>query len=111
MAKPIVDGCVVGEFGKTIIVTCKDTEGTVQNISSYGGTKEMKFKSPKGNKAVTCTASFVTDGSDGKLSWSFAEGSLVESGDWEGTAVLNDSGATMRAKSYPFILRVEETLG
>lgn len=98
-------GCVKGEFGKTIILTCKDLTGTVQNVSAYTGTKTVYFRSAKGNKEVTATLAFVTDGSDGKVSFAFAEGDLSESGDWVGTVELK-IGTTAIARSEQFEMEV-----
>jgi len=98
-------GMVVGEFGKSFILTCKDLAGTVQNISSYTGTKNVSFRSPKSNKEVTVTLSFSTDGSDGKVAGSFASGDLSESGDWVGTVELRISTTTL-TKSEQFIMEV-----
>jgi len=100
-------GCVVGEFNKTIILTCKDLAGTVQNISSYTGTKNVLFRSPKSNKEVSCTASFTSDGSDGRISFAFAAGDLSESGDWVGTVELRISTTTL-TKSDQFIMEVAQ---
>jgi hypothetical protein len=98
-------GVVVGEFGKQIVLTCKDRSGTAQNVSAYTGTKTVSFRSPKSNKEVTATLSFVTDGSDGKVSFAFASGDLTESGDWYGTVELKISTTTV-ARSDQFVMEV-----
>ncbi len=99
-------GVTVGEFGKTIVLTCKDSTGTVQNISAYTGTKNVVFRTPKSNKEISKTLSFVTDGSEGKVSFSFASGDVSESGDWIGTVELRIS-TTSLAKSSQFIMEVD----
>jgi hypothetical protein len=107
-AKAIVKGVVCGEFGKTITLTCKDEDGAVQDISAYTGTKTVVARSPS-QKVVTATASFYGTGTDGKVTFSFASGDIDELGEWDGQLELL-IGTTAKAKSYPFIIKVEGSL-
>ena len=107
--KAIVYGAVVGEFGKTISLTCKDRSGTIQDISAYTGTKTVVARSPS-MKVVTATASFYSTGTDGKVTFSFTSTDIDEAGEWEGQLELRIGSATTLAKSYPFVMKVEGAL-
>lgn len=95
----LIRGVAVGSYGQTILVTLKDFDGSAQNVSAYEeGTKTAIASSPDGRKVATASISFNTDGSDGVIEWSWADGDIDRSGDWEVQIVL-DSGSS-RIKSY-----------
>lgn len=103
-----LNGVVVGEYGKTITLTMKDSSGNVQDISTYTSTKNVTAKPPSGYKTVTATASFLTDGSDGKINFSFADGDIDQAGLWECTVTLEKTGA--RVRSEMFTMEVSEAV-
>jgi len=97
---PLLRGLVVGEYGKVNSITLKNFSGAAENVSIYTGNKYVVRKS------ITCTASFLTDGSDGIVTWSFGSGDpLDRDGIWEAQAELNCSSSL--AKSYPFDAEVK----
>ena len=108
MAKARVKGAVVGEYGKGYAVCCKDFDETAQDISTYTGIT-IKSRSPDAKRTFSSTGSFLTDGSDGWVSWSFDSDNYPDRpGDWDEQVWLSKS-ATL-TKSYPFILEVEESI-
>ena len=107
--KLLLRGFVAGEFGKTNVVTFKNFSGVAQNVSAYTTSKQVICRSPDGRKTITVTGAYVTDGSDGKLSWSFSSSDpLDRPGLWEGQAVVTKSGGELR--SYVFNLEVDKEL-
>ncbi len=94
----IIRGIAMGSYGQTILVTLKDLDGNVQDVSALNSTKTALATSPGKTKDITATVSFNTDGSDGKVSWVWADGDIDRSGDWEVQIVLNS--ATARVKSF-----------
>jgi len=84
----------VGDIGTAFVLTV--VEGTsVVDISS-ASVKEMIFQKPSG-VVVTKTASFQTDGTDGKIRYITTSGDIDESGYWlyQGRIVLSSwSGHT-----------------
>lgn len=105
---PELKGLVVGEYGKVQSVILKDFDGAVQNISTYTG-MTLAFRSPEGTKTVTATGSFLTDGTDGGIAWSFTSDAYLDRpGKWEGQAELTKTGFSV--KSLPFDVLVERTL-
>jgi len=69
------------DIGTSFIATIVDEDGGVVNISA-ATTKEMIFKKSSGT-VVTKTASFYTDGTDGKLVYATVDGDLDEVGTWK----------------------------
>jgi len=70
----------MGDVGTVVELTVKDN-GTVVDISTATALT-IKFKKPSGT-TVTQTAVFSTDGTDGKLKYTFQSGDLDETGTWE----------------------------
>ena len=94
----LLRGFVAGEFGKTNVITLKDFDGAVQNVSAYTTSKQVICRSEDGRKTITATGSYVTDGSDGKLSWSFSSGDpLDRPGLWQLQCVVTKSGGELRS--------------
>lgn len=67
----------VGDIGTVFTVTVKDGDSAV-NLSS-ASTKQIIIKKPSGTK-LTKNAGFVTDGTDGKISYALISGDLDETG-------------------------------
>jgi hypothetical protein len=112
MSTPLVNtitGVVVGEYGSPLIEQLVDADGVLTDISSYNGTKTLYFRSPDSLKTVTATATFLSDGTDGKVTWSFANGDIDRPGKWTGQIVLNKTGVV--AKSFPITMDVKEAVG
>ena len=103
MAK--LTGMRVGEFGKSITITLQNAAGVAVDISSYTTrTVEVRFK----NKVISKTATFLTNGTDGKLTFNFAAGDLSEDGDWELQVGLSKTGEL--TKSDIAIMEVKESI-
>ena len=71
----------VGDFGLAINLTVADAKGIFIDISAASDT-DYEIEDPNRNIS-TVAASFVTDGSDGKLTYVLADGDLNESGRWK----------------------------
>ena len=105
----IIKDIVVGNYGQDIVLTAKDRDGNTLDLSTYTGTKTLYARAPQGNKTVTASVSFVTDGSNGQVSFAFASGDIDQDGTWLGQVKLQKTGADL--KSVPFVIEVELTLG
>ena len=105
----LLRGAVVGEYGKTYVVSLKNFEDEDQNASAYTSIN-LYFRSPDGIKTVNCTGAFVTDGSDGLVSWSFDSDTYLDrEGVWGGQVKLEQTG--QRSRSYIFDLETDGSLG
>jgi hypothetical protein len=97
------------DIGTAFIVTIKDCvsgTATVMDIST-ASTAELIFKSPSG-VTKTKTASFVTDGTDGKIQYGTIDGDLNEIGTWRLQSKIVLPGGTWRTDVGTF--RVYENL-
>lgn len=111
MARATIDGVIQGEFGKTITLTCRHpTSGASVDISGYDGTKTIRVRGPKAHRVITATCTFTTDGTDGKVNFSFAKGDLDRDGKWEGTVELAPATDSESAKTYIFDMEVGEAV-
>ena len=72
---------ISGDIGVVIQLIVKDTAGAAVNISA-ASTKDFLFINPTGT-AVTKGATFVTDGTDGKLKYTTVSGDFPDSGTWK----------------------------
>jgi len=74
----------LGSYGTHINITVMDESTSLPlNISSATVKKFVFILPTPARREVIKTASFTTDGSDGKLSYVIAYGDLTVSGDWE----------------------------
>ena len=73
---------VVGDIGTVYEITVKDSTGAIVDISSATVTKKIKFEKPD-QTTMDKNASFVTDGTDGKLKYTFIIGDIDQSGTWK----------------------------
>ena len=105
-----LSGITVGSYGITIRLTCVDSTGTAQNISAYtgGGTAKTLYAYPpnSSDKVVSATLSFLTDGSDGILTFNFVSGDIDRPGDWKAQVELTTASAVLKSK--PFVIAVEQ---
>ncbi len=90
---------VEDNWGTSIVLTVYQ-DSQALNISLYT-TKNIVLRSPTGD-IVTLLASFVTDGSDGKISADLSEDDLDEVGMWDIQAQLSNSGSSISSKSQLF---------
>lgn len=84
-----------GDIGTRFLVTIKKEDGTVKDISSYT-TKQFIFKKPVSGDLLTVTASFYTDGTDGKLYYDTVSGNLNEEGVWKLQVYIHDGVSNYR---------------
>tara|TARA_R110000824_G_scaffold101260_6_gene240582 strand:- start:1499 stop:1828 length:330 start_codon:yes stop_codon:yes gene_type:complete len=73
----------LNDNGVSFVLTVKDCVAGTETIVNLSGTtsKEIIFKSPSGTTA-TKTASFESDGTDGKIKYTTVSGDLNEVGTW-----------------------------
>jgi hypothetical protein len=72
----------VGDVGTVITLTIYEDDGTTVVDVSSATTKTIYFKSPSGTKK-NATASFTTDGKDGKIYYTTVAGFIDTAGVWE----------------------------
>ena len=70
-----------GDIGTTFVVTIKDENGSVVDVSGATTTK-INFKAPNVASVLGKTASLYTDGTDGKIKYVSQSGDLYCAGMW-----------------------------
>ena len=90
----------VGDIGTIITLTIQNTSGSIVNVSS-ATTKQIRLRKPSG-EVLNKTASFTSDGSDGKIQYTTISGDLDESGRWEMQAVVVLALGTWASKTIRF---------
>jgi hypothetical protein len=94
----------VGDYGFEIRMTLVDEDGTAVDISS-ATTRQILIEDPSGT-VTTKTASFVTDGTDGLISWTVTDGFLATAGRYALEANVTD-GSAFQYRSQTAILEVD----
>lgn len=73
---------VADDFGQVLRITFIDVDtDAAANISAYVTAQQMLLIDPDGNSA-TKVAAFLTDGSDGIITYTLVDGDIDEAGDW-----------------------------
>ena len=100
-------GVQVGSYGQACQITCVDRKGAAQDVSGYTGIK-VRAMAPDSRTAVTATGSYVTDGTDGKVSFSWADGDIDREGNW--SIQIEFQKTSVRALSYLGVMEVGTAL-
>jgi hypothetical protein len=103
MSLKILEGLAVGEYGKAITVTLVDSADAAVDVSGY---TTLSVVCRLGKRTLTEDASYTTDGTDGKVTFSFEDGDLRIPADWRARVHLAKTGEL--TKSDVFIIRVED---
>lgn len=92
---------IANDFGWTGKLTIEQ-DGTAVDISIYT-TLQFIFQSPSGTVSIK-TASFDTDGTDGVLAYTIADGDIDEAGTWRVYARVKKSGVELTSQYLNFIV-------
>lgn len=89
-----IKGIIVGSYGQGIVLTVVNDDGIPQDISGYDSATGLLIVGipPSGRGVRTATADYVSDGSDGQLSFAWADGDIDQSGPWKVQAELHKTG-------------------
>lgn len=88
----------LGDYGYTKTITFLDEDGSALDISTY--TTKSFILVPPDNVRKSITAAFDSDGTDGVLTYTFADGDVHIPGDWTVFARVIKTGA--QKTSDPF---------
>ena len=92
----------VDDFGWVGRLTLKQ-DGSARDISSYT-TKEFIIRDPGGTEA-TKTASFDSDGTDGKLKYAVLTGEIDAVGSWYVQARIKKAGVELTSDRFGFAVK------
>lgn len=86
---------VEDDYGQVITLTVLDTDtNSAADISGYATTIQIQLKDPSGNIAAK-TATYFTDGSDGIILYTLADGDIDEAGRWYIRAKVTAASAVL----------------
>lgn len=106
-----VKNVVVGEYGNPVLLQLVDEDNVLIDISSYNSTKTVSARGPKNsNTALSFSASFVTDGTDGKVQFTPSSTNyFTAAGVWEAQVKLTKTNT--QAMTVVFEIEVEKAIG
>jgi len=88
----LITGIVKGQYGSSIPLTVVDDDGIAIDLSSYTGIT-IKALSPDARTTLSFTGAFVTDGTDGQISFTPSTNNTFDrDGTWEGQVQFTASG-------------------
>lgn len=89
----VIEGIVQGQYGEAITLQVVDDDGNGIDISGYTTSKAVTLRDPASMKTLSYSASFSTDGTDGKVYFTPAAGGIDREGVWEGQIKLEAASA------------------
>ena len=74
----------INDFGTVLLITIKDQDDATVNVSSADAEakRQITFRRKDGSE-ITKSLSFDSDGTDGKVEYTFADGDIDITGEWE----------------------------
>lgn len=81
-----------GNYGFNIVIQFVDSSGVAIDISS-ATSKEIIFIPPSPNVAISKTASFVTDGTDGKIQYTAEKTLFIYAGAWSFYGIADETSS------------------
>jgi hypothetical protein len=94
----------VGDVGTVITVTIVEDDGTTAINVSTATTKKIYIKKSDGT-VITGTASFTTDGTDGKIYYTIASGNLSIPGTYQAQGYVEIGSAKYYSTVGTFTVR------
>ena len=90
-------GVMVGSYGQLCQLTCVDRKGAAQDVSGFTSIRVIAMP-PDSRQSMYATGAYVTDGSDGKVQFSWVDGDIDREGNWSLQIEFAKTG--VRALSY-----------
>lgn len=97
-----------GDYGVEFQYTVHDNNGDPLDISNASSVQLRIGRKGENTPLVNGNMSFVTDGSDGKVKYSFTSTDLTSAGYYDGVIVVNYSGG--KRTTNDFTVHVVETI-
>lgn len=98
---------MTGSKGQLCQLTCVDDDGIAQDVSGFTDIKVVA-QSEDGRKTAISTGAYTTDGTDGKVQFSWAAGDIDRGGDWKIQIEFHKTNTI--ALSYISIMEVGDAL-
>lgn len=96
-------GIVNGMYGQAVQLTIKDIDtDSAADVSSYSTSQKMQLKDPSGNTSDHTTAAYDSDGSDGLINYTLADGDIDETGTWAIRTYITSASAVLISQWLEF---------
>lgn len=94
-----IENVMSGQYGLALTLTVTEN-GVAKNISTYT-TRTLRYRKPDGS-TVDVSMSFVTDGSDGQVTYTFPAGTLDDAGQYSGQLFLIKTSVRLPSSKFTF---------
>ena len=101
---------IAEDYGQTLTITVKDTDtSAAADLSGYTTAQQVFFRDSDGNISSAKTAAFSSDGSDGVIEYTIADGDIDKSGVWEVCARVTSGSAVLTSEWLSFTVAESPT--
>ena len=98
-----LDKITAEDYGQVLTITIKDVDAdAAADVSAYTTAQQVFLKDPDGNISDALTAAFGSDGSDGIVTYTLADGDIDEPGRWEICARVTSGSAVLTSEWEQF---------
>ena len=98
-----LDKITAEDYGQVLTITIKDTDtDAAADVSAYTTAQQVFLKDPGGNVSAALTAAFDSDGSDGVVVYTIADGDIDEQGLWQMCARVTSGAAVLTSEWESF---------
>ena len=105
-----LDKITAEDYGQVLTVTIKDVDtGAAADVSGYTTAQQVFLRDPNDTVSSALTAAFATDGSDGVITYTLADGDIDEDGMWHICARVSSAGAVLTSEWESFQVGVSPT--
>ena len=99
-----LDNIIKDDYGQEILLTFIDVDTTnAADISAYSTSQKMIFTSPSKVQSEK-TAAFDSDGTDGIIAYTLADGDIDEAGKWKIRGRVTSATATLTSEEIGFFV-------
>ena len=99
-----MDKITAKDYGQVITIAIKDTDtDAAADVSAYTTAQQVFLEDPDGNVSSALTAAFDSDGSDGLVTYTIADGDIDAPGMWHICTRLTSGSAVLTSEweSFP----------
>lgn len=99
----LIEHVAVGEYGYPLYLQVIDANSDPIDISLYSAYYVI-LRSPDSLKTITYTATLVGGGTDGRLSFIFANGDIDRPGVWNGIIKMTAESALVKSELFEMVV-------
>ena len=105
-----LDKITAEDYGQVLTITIKDTDtNAAADVSAYTTSQQVFLRDPEGNVSAALTAAFDSDGSDGIVTYTLANGDIDVHGAWAICARVSSGSAVLTSEWKEFEVGISPT--